>query len=401
MLSGSDERAGWSQPRRGMRSSSRLGHTARISLRTIFQTHSTPAARRIFVAVPVCQAASSWCSRQGSVVGFEQAAAPFSPGGGYGTGRLEGCAIFSLGQGFGFTTQSSQTITSVSMQTEPSNTIPASVWHAGDGIIVTPFAGGSYSDYVKPTACRGSTLVLASLAPPLTLAPNFGTLPTRYMFYPQAVAPFVQVSGQNFNAGDTIQVGNHTYTFVNPIGATPGNVLTSSSNWSSDFANLMNCINNHTTNSTCVAPSTTPDVTAHVFTQNGYQMAYFQSIATAAGSGYPSVYTSTYGPSFGPGKFIYGTTFAGDGTAYQTHAVIEQLPVSQKFTVNTYIYPQTNTTSSTYVSSTGILTLHFASAPIDTSGAVGLPITVDGYSGPNAGLNGTCGRSPASCGPPV
>ena len=118
-------------------------------------------------------------------------------------------------------------------------------------------------------------------------------------------------------------------------------------------------------------------------------MAYFQSIATAAGSGYPSVYTSTYGPSFGPGKFIYGTTFAGDGTAYQTHAVIEQLPVSQKFTVNTYIYPQTNTTSSTYVSSTGILTLHFASAPIDTSGAVGLPITVDGYSGPNVGLNGT------------
>ena len=175
-------------------------------------------------------------------------------------------------------------------------------------------------------------------------------------------------------------------------GATPGNVLTSSSNWSSDFANLMNCINNHTTKSTCVAPSTTPDVTAHGKALPPKRLSdggISNPSPLGSASGYPSVYTSTYGPSFGPGKFIYGKTFAGDGTAYHTHAVIEQLPVSQKFTVNRYIYPQTNTPSSTYVSSTGILTLHFASAPIDTSGAVGLPITVDGYSGPNVGLNGT------------
>ena len=61
------------------------------------------------------------------------------------------CDLSPLGQGFGFTTQSSQTITLLSQYadgTEQHN-YGIGLTHAGDGIIVTPFARGSYSDYVE------------------------------------------------------------------------------------------------------------------------------------------------------------------------------------------------------------------------------------------------------------
>ena len=132
--------------------------------------------------------------------------------------------------------------------------------------------------------------------------------------------------------------------------------------------------------------------------KTSYQMAYFQSIATAAGKWLSfGAHSSTYGPSFGHrSKFIYGTTcLAGDGTALPNpcgHRTITRKV--KKFTVNTYIYPQTNTTSSTCTSSS---TEHFDparfanSAPIDARRARSdSPITVDGYiAARNVGLNGT------------
>jgi hypothetical protein len=324
------------------------------------------------------------------VDGFQQTGGNFGypDGYSYGSGKLDGCTIVSLGSGIAFATQSSQTITGVNMDSDLGGTIPPTTWGPGDGVIITPYLGGYVSDYTKPWVPTGAYVTAVDGATGnLTLAPGFGVLPT--VGGATAVAIFVpNTSGAGqYQDGDTLQIGNNTFTFRSTLGTTAGNVLINASNNLATFAYLEDCINNHTTNADCRAPTNVPNITAHHLIQNGYQVGYFLATTSGVGgAGYPSVYTAQTNQVYAAGLFPYGDTFGGGGYG-STQQYIVRLPYEKRFTVNTYSYPQTTPIAESFNSVTGVLTLTFTTNPIDTSGAVGLPIDlVYPYPGPYAGL---------------
>ena len=254
------------------------------------------------------------------VDGIIQEDVAFSPPGapgGYGVGTVEGCELTNLGYGRGTTAPGATAITGISFATSLSN-LPPPTFHNGDALFAFSTA-----------AWGGPPVGQLVLAPGAYINASGGTLTLQggYTVHPQfgsAHALFTQGAG-NFVAGEKITLGNGTYHFVTPVvGSTPGNVLVGP-NWITSITNLANCINSNTTNTTCVAQSSTPNVTADQIYSNG---EYFWS--TTGGTSGNSL-TATYS-----GSSATGGSFGGFVSGAATRTIdFWDLPASQAYTVQT------------------------------------------------------------------
>ena len=254
--------------------------------------------------------------------------------GGYGVGTIEGCGIGSQGHAVGSAAASATTVTSTSFaNSDLSGQIPVSTWSIGDGVFVTP-------TYPSPSVAQAPASSIPA-APPGTYATNVAgsTITLNNSINAQlgsAKAQFSETGTNNFTAGDSITVGNSTYTFVSTIGSTPGNVLLGKDSLSAtktgaaflaSVTNLENCINNNTTTSTCVAQSSGPNITMDPPTS-----AVITFWASSGGTGGNSL-TSTYTPvGTSAGSFGQATFTGGVATA---SVDVYQMPVSQAFTIQT------------------------------------------------------------------
>jgi hypothetical protein len=257
-----------------------------------------------------------------------------TPDFGEGGGALTNCRISSSGFSTATATQNSATITNASFT--PSHApAPAPAWHIGDGIVLTSAKPGDLTYpailEVLPGAylsnVSGSTLTLAS---PYTTGP---------LMFGYASAYFQETSTNNFVSGDTIQVGNNTFTAVNPVGVTQCSFLVGA-NWAASVANLVAAVNvaagDGTTYNHCTVA---PNVTAAVYTipygtatSQGKNAISFNSTALGtASNSYVSVYVPAGTPAgaFGAATFSHGSA-SGNNSMYAW-----QLPVADVFSIAT------------------------------------------------------------------
>jgi hypothetical protein len=252
-----------------------------------------------------------------------------SSDGGYGEGIVEGCTVVSLGLGSGTTEQNSNTITGVSMVQDPGGIVPPSSWHVGDALIATPGSGGYYSPLTITAVFQPGAYVSAVAPGVLTLASGYTANP---ILYGHATASFIEISTYNFSDGDTIQVGNNTFTMQATLGSTPGDVLIGP-DWPTSAANLIAAINGGPGSGTIYrTPPNTPNISAAIFNTMTLNMIVFTDLTLGTdGNSYPAVYTAIGNPA---GQFPYDT-FAFGTTGTANGFVLYQLPVSQKYTVLT------------------------------------------------------------------
>ena len=259
------------------------------------------------------------------VDGVIQEAGAYSPDGGAGLGSVDDCAIVSQGYGSVTATEGSNSLTGNNNFNGDlsGSTITASSWSIGDGIVLTPFLGGQATWNAIPAVSPGAYIGNVS-GTTLTLGGSY----TVNAQLSAAKAQFTQVANtsRTINNGDTFTIGNDTWTAVSVIGSTPGNFLIGS-NFLNTGINLANCVNLNTTTATCVAQSTTPNVTADIPTS-----AFLRFWAATGGTAGNSL-ASTYTPVGTSAGSFTGSTFAG-GVASTASRYI-QLPATQGFTVQT------------------------------------------------------------------
>lgn len=249
----------------------------------------------------------------------------YTSSGGSGNGTVEGCGIYSQGLvRDAIATPNSATITGASFQDgDLSLQAPRASWSIGDGLIVFGTSAIAQPTSVQPAVSPGAYVGNVTGGTTLTLGGSYVVNPQ----FSSAQADFIgAISGINFTVGDVFVVGNSTYTFVNSIGSSPGNVLLGQ-NYISSAANLATCINTNTTSATCVQQSSAPNITLDAPFDR-----YLHFWAAAGGTGGNSL-TSTYTPAGTSAGTFAGGTFA-NGYA-DNYVSIWQLPVSQAFTAQT------------------------------------------------------------------
>lgn len=266
------------------------------------------------------------------VEGVVQESPGYSIDGGYGGGSFNNCSITSLGNGSANTTPNSNSITSVAMAVDPGNQLTPSTWHVGDGIVITPSVGGLGAYY--PGTIAGAVVAPGAYisnvsGSTLTLASGYTTSPQLFGY---ANVAFTETSTNNFAVGDTIQVGNNTFTAA--ASGTAAGTFQIGANFAAAASNLVSAINTNASGAAWGAPLTTPNISAQIFNTMTYNSIVFIDLALGAGgNSFPSVYT--------PASVVAGTfpqaTFIGGYVTAENQVSILQLPASLKFTVQTTI----------------------------------------------------------------
>ena len=227
--------------------------------------------------------------------GVIQADSSTSPDGGQGSGELSGCGVLSLGSGSGYTGGGSTVITSVGQYGDPSGAIPTTPWAVGDGILITPARAGFHTTADEPLAAHGA--YVSSVTPPgtLTLAAGFSIANN---FTPSS-QEFIQNGSNNFLNGDTMTVGNNTFTFGT---GTPGTgQIKIGANWAATAASLISSITTNAADTFATPqwgkPTNTPNVTANAFGSTTH--VYFSALTGGTvGDALPATFT-TSGPVAG------------------------------------------------------------------------------------------------------
>ena len=273
--------------------------------------------------------------------GVIQSSASYSSDGGQGSGTLDGCSVYSNGFTYNASMAGgSSSVTGATMLQDPGQVLPTPTWNIGDGIFITPLYASQGPQQVIPVTPPGTTVTnVAGTTLTVSNAANAQFGAAQQIFSESPVGPL-----SNFVAGDQITLGNDTWTFVSAIGSTPGNVLLGTS-WYASAVNLAACINLNTTTTTCVAQSTTPNVTADTPFINSPLITFWAAVGGTGGNSLTSTYTpigtsagSLKGATFGSGSGIF--------TGRTPPVAIYQYPATQAYTVNTVINTKAITVTS-------------------------------------------------------